>query len=260
MARNERTNLGGGALGTLGRGRIRRTLLGIGALSFAVGIGLLAYGLLYDSGGGSRPQADLRDLGDQPIVRIGATPAPTNSGPTPVPVPPLGDQAYNLVIEKIAVDAPVRTYGIDQATIDTEPAPEVPTGPDAADIVAWYDFSAKPGTGSNAIFAGHVTWFGTAVFYDLAAVAPGDTIRLRGTDGTEMVYSVSTVFEVDPADPDSVAVMRPTDEDVITLITCTGTFTDTGDPIFGGDYSSRLIVRAGLQAVNKAPAVAAGGG
>ena len=247
----------------LGKSRLRRILLGAGILSFAAGIALLAFGLLDVFGGGSRPQADLLDLGNEPIVRVQSTPQPTAAGPAVAPAPgppPLGDQQYNFVIEKIGVEAPVRTYGIDPATLDTEPTPEVPTGADAADIVAWYDFSAKPGTGGNAIFAGHVTWFGAAVFYNLASMAAGDVVKLRGADGTELVYKVSSVFEVDPNDPDSVNVMKPTSQDVITIITCGGSFTDTNDPVYGGDYSNRLVVRGDLQSVNKASAVAAGGG
>jgi hypothetical protein len=40
--------------------------------------------------------------------------------------------------------------------------------------------------------------------------------------------------------------MRATDEDVITIITCDGDFVDTGDPVYGGEYPYRLVVRAGL--------------
>jgi LPXTG-site transpeptidase (sortase) family protein len=153
--------------------------------------------------------------------------------------PPFAGEEYRIVIEKLGVDAPVREYGLDENAV-----PEVPTGPDAKEVVAWYNFSAQPGTGSNAVFAGHVTWYGDAVFRRLSTLVPGDVIKLRGEDGTELVYTVTDVFSVDPNDPDSVRVMSATDTDMITLITCDGTFVDTNDPVFGGEYSSRLVVRA----------------
>jgi LPXTG-site transpeptidase (sortase) family protein len=149
-----------------------------------------------------------------------------------------------MVIDSIGVDAPVETYGLDLNAI-----PTVPTGPDAAEVVAWYDFSGEPGTGDNAVFSGHVTWFGRAVFWDLKKLQMGDTIRLMGEDGAELVYAVSDSFLVDPADPASVRVMDHATDDIITLITCDGDFVDTGDPVFGGDYTDRRVIRAGLVSV-----------
>jgi LPXTG-site transpeptidase (sortase) family protein len=144
-----------------------------------------------------------------------------------------------MVIDKLGVNAPVQTYGL-----DTNAVPEVPVGANAADIVAWYNFSAQPGTGSNAVFAGHVTWFGPGVFYALTSLANGDQIKLVGQDGIELVYQVSDVFQVDANDRDSLSVMSATEDDVITIITCDGDFVDTNDPVFGGEYPYRLVVRA----------------
>jgi LPXTG-site transpeptidase (sortase) family protein len=150
--------------------------------------------------------------------------------------PPLREAAYRLVIERIGVNASVFTFGLDANRI-----PEVPVnGTD----VAWYNFSAPPGTGSNAVFAGHVTWGGNAVFYHLDEVQVGDRINLRGDNGVELSYVVSDSFLVDPDDPNSLSVMSPTDSDVITVITCGGSFYYTGDPVSNGDYTHRRIVRA----------------
>lgn len=234
---------------------VRRGLMAGGALSFLSGVVLLIVGLTTVGGGnGDPPQGPpVVDLGaDASFLNLNRSPSPSpqSTGPTPRPTPPLGDSAYRIIIEKIGVDAPVDTYGLDENAI-----PEVPTGDDAAQVVAWYNFSAQPGTGSNAVFAGHVTWFGPAVFYSLTSLAPGDVIKLRNDQGTELVYTVSSVFSVDPNDPDSLKVMHDTDKDVITIITCDGTFTDTGDPVFGGEYSSRLVVRGELAQVSVAGAV-----
>lgn len=157
-------------------------------------------------------------------------------GAAPPIEPPLRDAAYRLVIERIGVNASVFTYGLDANRV-----PEVPlNGSD----VAWYNFSSPPGTGSNAVFAGHVTWGGSAVFYQLDEVQVGDRINLRSDNGVELSYVVSESFLVDPEDPNALSVMSPTDKDIITLITCGGSFYYTGDPIFNGDYTHRRIVRA----------------
>ena len=224
--------------------RRRAVALGLGGAVFVLGVALLGFGVLsYTSDGDDRAEAPaVLDLGESPLPTLRHTPVPTvEATPTPIPAPPLGDQPYQIVIDKVGVNAPVQSYGLDENQI-----PEVPTGDDAADIVAWYNFSAKPGTGSNSVFAGHVTWFGPAVFYDLRSMAAGDSIRLIGQDGTELVYNVSQVFQVDVNDPDSIQVMWGTPTDVLTIITCDGSYTDTNDPVFGGEYSHRLVIRADL--------------
>src|SRR3970040_2119899 len=97
---------------------------------------------------------------------------------------------------------------------------------------------------------------GTAVrcSNDLQSLQQGDPIRLGGTDGDELTYVVSANFAVDPNDPDSLQVMQPTSSDVITLITCSGPFFETDDPVSGGNYTLRVIVRADLTAVKSTPA------
>ena len=110
-----------------------------------------------------------------------------------------------------------------------------------------------PGTGSNAVFAGHVTWNGRAVFSDLDNVTVGERISLSGGDGKELVYIVSDTYLVDPNDPTSISVMAATETDVITIITCSGTFYYTGDPVYGGEYTQRRIIRAALSRSGTSP-------
>lgn len=233
----------------------RRVLLFLGSVSFLTGIVLLAMGVasLGDSTTQVRPGPAVIDITPSPTARP-QPPTPIPS-PTPVPAPPLGDQPYRMIIEKLGVDAPVNAYGL-----DAEAVPEVPTGSDAPSVVAWYNFSAKPGVGSNAVFAGHVTWNGPAVFYNLVSLAAGDVIRLRGDDGNELAYTVSEVYSVDPNDPESLSVMAATSRDAITLITCDGTYVDTNDPVFGGEYSTRLVIRAVREAASVAEVDGARGG
>jgi LPXTG-site transpeptidase (sortase) family protein len=224
----------------------RGILFGLGGIAFAIGVGLLAlgaYNVFFGDNGPPVSNAPVLAAGDLQSQTPVST--PSASSPTPRPVPPLGDEPYQMIIDKLGVHAPVQTFGLDENQV-----PETPSGPDAAQVVAWYEFTAKPGVGSNAVFAGHVTWFGEAVFYRLPDLALGDDIRLRGDDGTELLYRVSNVFRVLASDPDSRFVMSPTSSDILTIITCDGVFTpDPNNHISGGDYDHRLVVRANLVSV-----------
>jgi LPXTG-site transpeptidase (sortase) family protein len=178
-----------------------------------------------------------------PVPTASPTPAPTPS-PTPLPPPLAGNQ--HIVIERIGVAAPLAAYGLDANAV-----PVVPTGPDASSVVAWYDFSSQPGMGGNAVYAGHVTWNGPAVFYSLSTLAPGDLVRLRDDRGAEVVYQIVDNIEVDPRDPSSVQVMLGTPYDAITIITCGGSFYSTGIGAAGGDYTARTIIRGHLLSVTR---------
>jgi LPXTG-site transpeptidase (sortase) family protein len=234
----------------------RRLVAGIGSAVLAVaviGASVVAYTLTGDDTIAVADDAAVVDLTEDPIdldlAPHDGTPFPGILSPTPVPPPPLGDSGYNIVIDRLGVSAPVSMFGMDENLV-----PEVPY---TATDVAWYNFSARPGTTGNAIFAGHVTWNGPAVFYDLDQLTPGDQVKLTGQDGALVTYQVTDVFQVDPADPDSRKVMWPTDKDVITIITCSGKFFNTDHPVLGGDYTHRLIVRGDLVSVDRP--VAAGG-
>lgn len=234
-------------------GAKRRALFTLGGAVALAGAVLLAgalYFSLVDGDGDSDPEGPaVVDLEKVDLDIVPADAQPTAAAEAPAPPLPLVDAGYRIVIDKLGVDAPVSTFGMDEELV-----PEVPY---TATDVAWYDFSARPGTGGNAVFAGHVTWNGRAVFYDLDQLQAGDQITLAGQDGTQLTYTVSDVWQVDPEDPDSLKVMWPTESDVITLITCSGKFIDTDDPVLGGDYTHRLVVRGNLIAINQ-PAAAGG--
>ncbi len=228
----------------------------LGLAGMLVGISLISLGM-YNYLNPSEPAVptqpavlnyrfDPGGIYDRPPGVLTPTPQPSPTPaaePAPAPVvasaPPLRDQPYRLVIDKIGVNGAVFTYGLDANQV-----PEVPLNPWD---VAWYDFSAQPGTGSNAVFAAHVTWQGPAIFYKLDQLIVGDEVKLIGDDGVELVYTITESFLVDPNDPTTLSVMHATDDDVVTLITCGGTFFYTGDPTFGGDYTERRIVRAVLK-------------
>ena len=115
--------------------------------------------------------------------------------------------------------------------------------PDGPDDVVWYEFTAEPGSGGNAVFGGHVDFvgYGPAVFWRLRELVEGDVIEIGLENGDSHRYEVTAMATV-PAEAtalDLFTVIGPTDHDVITLITCNGTFDEVTQT-----YDERLVVRA----------------
>jgi LPXTG-site transpeptidase (sortase) family protein len=153
--------------------------------------------------------------------------------PTPQVTPVSNAPLARLVIGKIQVDAPVVTLGVDSQGIMQSPR--------SASEVGWYDFTAQPGTGGNAVFSGHVDFVsvGPAVFWDLRKLGPGDLVEVRLADGTAYQYVVVSNVSYPSDDAPIADIVGPTGRDTVTLITCTGTFNREVR-----QYSHRLVVRA----------------
>jgi LPXTG-site transpeptidase (sortase) family protein len=229
--------------------RLRRGLiLGLGAALLAAGVTLLGIGLIgyFDDDTSSAPEASsvadtltsIDDVEYLPVAIPYYNPQPT----APEPEPPAVTVPLRLMIDRLGVDAPVGVYELDENGV-----PEVPVADDAAEVVAWYDFSSKPGAGSNAVFAGHINWNrAPAVFANLNDLQAGDVVRLVSDDGREYTYEVFANFAVDPYDTESLKVMAPTETDTVTLITCGGSWIPDPSEQFGGDYTNRTIVQAKL--------------
>jgi sortase A len=102
-----------------------------------------------------------------------------------------------LSIDRLALEVPV-FIGTDPLTLNR-----------GAGVV---DGTAHPGEAGNIAISGHRDGF----FRALEGVAPGDVIVLRTLQHTQR-FSVSDIRIVDPLD---VSVLDPTEESVLTLITC----------------------------------------
>ncbi len=167
-----------------------------------------------------------------------ATPEPTaTETPTPpaalFPTPSPDARIARLIIPAAKVNAPVQVKGVN-ARNEME-------NPDGKDNVAWYDFTGRPGFGSNAVFSGHVDWFTgqQGVFWYLRDLKQGDQIVVKMSDGTDLKYQV-TSNETYPADSAPVAeIIGPTTKDTVTLITCDGVFNRSSQ-----EYDKRRVVRA----------------
>ncbi len=102
------------------------------------------------------------------------------------------------------------------------------------------DSTAGAGAPGNAVLFGHVSSLNDGnVFKDLDRVRPGDAIEL--SDG-ERTYTYR-VTELRRVTRDDTSVVETSEEPLLTLITCTGTWLPREH-----DYSHRLVVRATLQA------------
>lgn len=224
--------------------RIDRTLAsGIGIM--AVSVVLLAVGLYYivtaltDDPAGLPSEGSIEDIladnnsESSAILGPGASPAPQGPKPT------------RLAIPGLFVDAPVAPTGF-------EPGTNEPDVPDRADLVAWYDFTPTPGLGTNAVFSGHVDWQTPdgapipGVFYRLRELKIGDAIQVTLEDGRALEYRVTGNIASDYNDPKLIRLMAPTKKDVVTLITCGGSWLADGSEENGGNYSHRVLVRAEL--------------
>jgi len=214
----------------------------VAILLLVASLGLLAAGLagLLLTRGNDKPE----------LTNVGV-PGPIGTATAAVATPtPSSAPIARLIIEKIGVDAPVIALGVDENA--------VPRVPDNPYDIAWYDFSSKPGWGSNAVFAGHYDWTVngqpvTGVFYSLRKLEVGDIIEVKLEDGTDYKYSVIGNLAIADGDPEAMQVMASTPSDMITLITCGGVWTsDPSDPL-GGRYDHRQVVRAELIGEEPAP-------
>ena len=230
----------------MSQNKLSIVLMGAG-VSMMVGaliLMLIATGVIFSSDSGNSSLETIAAFGD-PI----RTPTP---GPTATPTGqfPPGSNApvARLIVEKAEIDAPVVEKGVD--------AQGVMQSPDNAYDTAWYDFSAHPGFGGNAVFAGHVDYIhvGKAVFWNLKDVEQGDLIQVRLQDGTVYRYAVTSREQFDAATAPVGTIVGPTPNETVTLITCGGTFNSATH-----QYDKRLVIRAERIADTPPPAATSPG-
>lgn len=154
-----------------------------------------------------------------------------------------GPRPVRMLISKLYIDAPVIEMGF-------EPDTNIPDVPDRADQVAWYTFSATPALNNNAVFSGHVDWQTRegdpipGVFYRLRELQIGDTISVALEDGQTADYRVTGNVAAAYDDPNVIRAMGPVTRDVITLVTCGGSWVKDRSKENGGNYTHRIVVRA----------------
>ena len=205
-------------------------LIAVGVLSLGIASGLVATRLTT-----SRPHPIAHRPEQTPTATAPAQPsgAPAPGQwwkPLPTATGPF--QPAELVIEKLRVQATVEVKGLD--------ADNVMVAPDRPTDVAWYRFTAKPGSGGNAVFSGHCDTGqpgNKAVFGYLDQLVPGDFIEVVSDKRTEIRYRVSQTSDYSLSNIPMQQLLASDRTDEITLITCSGSYVR-------GGHDHRLVVRA----------------
>ncbi len=182
-----------------------------------------------------------------------ATPRATATvaaSPEPTPTPePYDGELVAMRIPALEVDAAIERVGINRERNELDV-------PDDPHNVAWYHRYGKPGIDGDTIYSAHKDYWPDirGPFFALTELNDGDEIVLVMDDGREYVYEVffqqrylkddvpmRDLIHADRAeDPE---LLRPADEEWITLITCGGEFVATSAR-GSGDYLHRDIVIA----------------
>ncbi len=195
------------------------------------------------------------------------TGAPTERpAPTPEPTPYDGELVM-MRIPSLGVEAPIEAIG------------KIP-GVNKLDVprprnVGWYHIYDKPGFGTSSLFSAHKDWAADNIrgpFYALTELKAGDLVIVVMDDGREYVYEV--FFQqryvtgdlpmhdlIWPHEAENEELLRPAEEEWVTLITCGGDFIPT-EPDGSGYYVHRDVVIARLVETrpgNAVQAVAGGG-
>lgn len=156
--------------------------------------------------------------------------APATASPATTPTRPLLSDARATARRPTAaqVGAPVAALSIPRVRLSAV----VLHGSDARTLrrgPGHLEHTALPGEPGNAVIAGHRDTF----FRPLRGVEVGDDVFVDAPDG-RVHYRVTSVHVVPPRE---VSVLRPTEQETLTLITCY--------PFWGlGEASDRFVVRA----------------
>jgi hypothetical protein len=150
-------------------------------------------------------------------------------------VGPLNGKAYGPSLRRslpVSVDIPA--IGVHSRLLhlgaNVNGTIRVPSLHTQAGKAAWFKYSATPGQIGASIIEGHVDSFrGTAVFFRLGALQPGDRIDVRLADGITAVFRVTGVREYSKSKFPAQTVYHTPGYAALRLITCGGAF----------DYSSR---------------------
>ncbi len=211
----------------------RRKFLAMTGLMAMFGAGL--------SGGADLPERHGRAFG-QVLAGVdmerhaGERTAPLRPRPQPAAVQTrLADAVTRLEAPSVGIGG-----GTIELAIDSAGRLEAPPGPAG---VAWYRFSGTPGTSTNVVFAGHVTWHTgePAAFRRLSELQEGAEIVVTDSLGRRFVYRVFASTEVEPSGPHVAELRGPQPRPICTLISCDGWFDAARRA-----YTRRRVVQAAL--------------
>ncbi len=198
-----------------------------------------------------------------------ATPTPTRTPipptatipvPTPTPEPePYDGELVSMRLPSLEVEAPIEPIGLVEGRNQLDvPEPE---------NIGWYDIYDKPGFGTSSLYSAHKDYWPNirGPFYELTEIEYGAQVVVVMDDGREYVYEVffKERYTVDnipmydliwPHKARNPELLRPEDEEWITLYTCGGDFVETTEG-GAGYYLHRDVVIARLVETVPPPAV-----
>ncbi|MGW7310047.1 class F sortase [Streptomyces sp. NPDC054835] len=160
-----------------------------------------------------------------PAPRITATAAPAPAAQlATAPMP--RSKPVRVRVPAAGVDArPVLDLGL-----DADGTVQVPTVAQA-DRIGWYDKGVTPGERGPAVLIGHFdTVEGPAVLKDVARIRVGDRITVTRADGTDAVFRVRELEQVDKKAFPTRKVYGDTRRPELRLITCGGELVDGHRP------------------------------
>ncbi|MFJ9827510.1 class F sortase [Streptomyces sp. NPDC101160] len=184
--------------------------------------------------GCSAPAADPASAVPAPRVTATSAPAP----------------AEQLAAAPLPRSLPVRVR-VPAAGVDTGPVLDLGLKADGtvqvpsvaqADRIGWYDKGVTPGETGPAVLIGHYdTVQGPAVLRDVGRIHVGDRITVTRADGTDAVFRVRELEQVDKKAFPTKKVYGDTSRPELRLITCGGDLVD-------GHRPDNIVVYADLLA------------
>ncbi|MFE5300859.1 class F sortase [Streptomyces sp. NPDC056632] len=171
-----------------------------------------------------------------PAPRVATTAAPAPAG--------------QLATAPLTRSEPVRVR-IPAAGVDTGPVLRLGLNGDGsvqvpsvaqADRIGWYDKGVTPGETGPAVLIGHYdTADGPAVLRDVGRIHVGDRVTVTRADGTDAVFRVRELEQVDKKAFPTEKVYGDTERPELRLITC-------GGELVNGHRPDNVVVYADLMA------------
>ncbi|MFE2286838.1 class F sortase [Streptomyces sp. NPDC059443] len=171
--------------------------------------------------GGAAPAAAPTATQPAHVAAATAAPAPAPA-PTASPAAPMAaSEPVRVRVPAAGVDtSPVLRLGL--AADGTVQVPSVADG----DKIGWYTKGVTPGETGPAVLIGHFdTARGPAVLRDVSRVHTGDEITVTRADGTDAVFRVRELEQVDKKSFPTAKVYGDTARPELRLITCGGEIT-----------------------------------
>jgi hypothetical protein len=217
----------------------------VAAVLATVGTGMIVTGI----GRAGPPRLAATSVGSTADAARG-TPSTDAARETPVP-------AQTRAVRALGASRPVQldipAIGVHTGLVDlglnadgTLALPAMARGAPAG----WYRFSVTPGEIGSAVIVGHVDSdrYGPAVFFELAAVRPGDTVSVLRADGRTATFTVTALAEYPKTAFPTGAVYGPVDRPALRLVTCGGAFDHVRRR-----YRSNVVVYAELTGSSPSP-------